>query len=51
MPRYFCVRANVKKIMECYGDGNVFVDQLIKNTDGSGEEYEFGVTPEQIDGL
>lgn len=49
--QYFCVRNNIKEILRTYTDGNVFVDLLIKNTDGSGENYEFEVTPEQIDDL
>ncbi|MDB5984244.1 MAG: Zeta toxin, partial [Pseudomonas sp.] len=49
--QYFCVRHNIKEILNIYRDKNVHVDLLIKNTDSVGEGYEFDVTSEQIDDL
>jgi predicted ABC-type ATPase len=49
--QYFCVRQNVKDILNSYDDENLFVDLVIKNTDGTGEGYEFSVTSDQIDDL
>lgn len=49
--QYFCVRKNIKEILNIYDNKRVQVDLIIKNTDSVGEGYEFDVTSDQIDGL
>jgi len=48
--QYLAVRRNIAELRRCY-DVNVYVDLLIKNTDGSDESYEEGVSAEQIDAM
>jgi adenylate kinase family enzyme len=49
--QYFDVRQNVKEILRVYSAKGLYVDLMIKNTDGTDEKYEFSVTSEQIDEL
>lgn len=49
--QYFAARQNVKAILACYQDRDVYVDLLVKNTDGSGGSYDLEVTGQQIDDI